>query len=177
MNGYISYLMVFCRVFTGFVFLLSAYGKTSDISSFQKTINSFRLINSKLAYPLSFIFISIEWLIVIFIVSGGEFLLYGYMLAIVLLIVFTTALTIVLFRQISTTCNCFGSSSKPVTKYDVVRNCGLLSCSTVGLYITFGNPNITSLTLENAIIVGVFALILVLLWLHFDEIISIVLQV
>src|SRR5690348_3348391 len=122
------YLLAFCRVVIGLVFAISSLGKARDLAQFQEAIAGFRLLSRRMSNLAAFLFLGGECTVVALMVIGGPFLFPGFALAILLLLLFCTALASVLIRRIQTACNCFGSTRKPVTRVDIWRNLGFLLC-------------------------------------------------
>jgi len=102
---------------------------------------------------------------------GGRLLPIGFSLAILLLLVFTTALALTLARNIQTPCNCFGAGEQPVTVYDLWRNLGFLLLAMAGLWshkVAYGSA--TALQPVEAVLIGVAALAFVLIWANLADI-------
>lgn len=103
------YLQAFCRIFLGLIFLLSSVSKLRDMMGFRRTINNFQILPPQFNHFVAWLFMGSEIIVVILLVIGGPTLLYGFLLAASLLIVFSLALVSVLIRKLSTSCHCFGS--------------------------------------------------------------------
>lgn len=123
------YLLAFCRVAVGMVFAISSFSKARDIARFQQAVFGFRLLSRRLSNLAALLFLCGEFAVVLLMLIGGPLLLYGFALAILLLLVFCAALASVLTRKLHASCNCFGASEKPVTPVDIWRNVGLLLCA------------------------------------------------
>jgi hypothetical protein len=169
----LSYLLAFCRLSIGFLFLYSFLAKVRDIDRFAQTIAHFKLVPLWWSRPLALLFLSGEAAVVILMIMGGSLLPLGFGLTLLLLLAFTVALMSVLARRIPTTCNCFGSDRKPVTHAEVWRNAGLLLLSTIGLWAagTVSEATITLNGVERFLIV-VVAAVFVLLWTNLREIVT-----
>lgn len=120
------YILAFCRVTIGLVFAWSFVGKIQNIASFVQTINRFNLLPKALHWPVAVMFLGGELAVLGAMILGGNLLLWGFLLAGLLLIIFSVALIVVLIRKIQTPCNCFGSSQKPASIFDIVRNAALI---------------------------------------------------
>ena len=99
---------------------------------------------------------------------GTTLLRAGFLLALGLLVLFTAVLLSALARRLGTSCACFGSTTKPVSGWDVVRNGGLLLCAGAGYWST-GAPS-AALPLAEWGLVAVGAVIFVLIWIQLAEI-------
>lgn len=129
---YFTYLLTFCRVVVGVVFALSFVGKVRDITAFEISIVNFSIIPSRLSVIVAIGILALEVTVVIFMVVGREWLMSGFALAILLLLVFSSALTFSLLHHKQVSCNCFGSSNKPVSLFSLWRNSGLALCAGIG---------------------------------------------
>ena len=143
-----EYLLIFFRIVIGIVFFVSALGKLRNFSEFTQTIQRFQILPRMLISPSTWLFISCEITVVILLVLGKQFLVFGFVLAGLLLLIFSMALLSVLIRKISTPCNCFGAGKNPVSVYDIVRNIIFILCALGGwsLYMgssaNYGTPNL-----------------------------------
>ncbi|HET8844895.1 MAG TPA: MauE/DoxX family redox-associated membrane protein [Ktedonobacteraceae bacterium] len=165
------YLLVFCRITIGLVFVLSFGGKVRNISEFQETILRFHLLPRRLSKAAALLFLGSELAVVVGMIAGGSFLFPAFVLAFLLLLLFSCAMISVLMRGLSTSCNCFGTSQKPVTATDIWRNVGFLLCASGGAIAALWTQNISlnptfSLWLLAALGAGVF----VLIWIQLGEI-------
>jgi len=165
------YVFAFCRVVVGLVFLAAFVGKIRNIPRFQQTITNFQLLPGRLNGPMAFLFIGVELAVLICIAIGHRLLLPGFLLALVLLLLFSLALASVLFRKLRTSCDCFGSDEKPVSPADIWRNAGFLCCALGGCGTLIRLPDIeTSLTGLEWLLVGMAAGMFVLVWTQLGEI-------
>jgi hypothetical protein len=126
------YVLAFCRVTLGLTFLLAFVGKVRDLAGFRKAIINFRLLPPGLSTGVVWLALGAEVGIVVGMLLGESWLLPGFLLALILLSIFSTALTIVLVRKQRTTCNCFGMSNHPISAADLWRNGSLLVCAAGG---------------------------------------------
>jgi hypothetical protein len=124
-----SYMLAFCRVAIGLVFAISSFSKARDIAQFQQAVFGFHLLSRRLSNLAALLFLGGECAVVLLVTIGGPLLLYGFALALLLLLVFCAALASVLIRRMHTSCHCFGSSKKPITLVDIWRNAGFLLCA------------------------------------------------
>lgn len=169
-----AYTLAFCQIVTGLLFLISSISKLRDIHGFIGTIHRFRLINSALDRPVAFTFLAGELLVVILMVVGGSILVWGFLVATFLLILFSGALVSVLIRRIQTSCNCFGSSEKQITRYDIVRNAVFVLCAGTGflLLTQIGSTSTGILSMLDWALVGLVSIIFVVIWIQSGEIIQ-----
>lgn len=167
------YLLAFCRIVIGLVFLFSSAGKIRRVKTFMQTIRRFRILPAHLSALAAVLFLCGEGAVVVCLGVGGPLLLPGFVLALLLLLLFCAALASVLIRNIHTSCNCFGTSEQEVTRADLWRNAGFILCALGGcsaLYWEGGARE--SLSLAEWALVGMGALVFVLIWLQLHEIAS-----
>ena len=129
------YLLTFCRIVIGLTFAYAFLAKVRDISGFTQTIITFNLLPSGRERQAALLFLGGEAVVVVLIILGGQLLLLAFVLASVLMALFSLALFSVLRRNIETSCNCFGFSEKPITYYAVWRNIALVGCSLLGWWL------------------------------------------
>jgi len=169
-----SYVLAFCRVAIGLLFLFSGMGKLRDLSQFQQTITNFRLLPAQMSYPTSLLFVSAEVAVVPLVALGGRFLLPGFLLALLLLLIFVGALISVLLRKIQTPCNCFGSNEKSVTQADIWRDTVFLLCALGGSVLTLGRMGREQLELLTWLLIAGMAIIFVLTASFLDDIVQLI---
>ncbi|MDW8326620.1 MAG: MauE/DoxX family redox-associated membrane protein [Anaerolineales bacterium] len=127
------YALTFSRLALALVFAASSLGKLRDFPAFERAVRDFRVLPGRLVRPGAYLFLASEIAVVALMLAGAGLLWPGFLLAIVLLSLFSLALVMVLLRGIETACACFGSSRRPVSPADVGRNVGFLACAVVGL--------------------------------------------
>ena len=167
------HLLLFSAITTALAFALSSAGKATNLAAFQRAINDLRLVPQRLTQPIALAVLAAEMAVVALIVLGGlvpgtALLRAGFLLALSLLVLFTAVLISTLARRLSTSCACFGSATKPVSGWDVVRNGGLLLCGSAG-YWGVGAP-LAVLPFAEWGLVAIVALIFVLIWVQLAEI-------
>jgi uncharacterized membrane protein YphA (DoxX/SURF4 family) len=128
----LSYLLLFCRLVIGFVFLASFVSKLRNIPAFMQTIRQFDLIPTRFSQPAALLLLGSELTIIVLILLDRAWLFVGFGLAFVLLVGFSVALASVLSRKIQTSCNCFGPSTTTVSRYDLWRNACFIACALGG---------------------------------------------
>ncbi len=168
-----SYILAFCRVATGLVFAWSFLGKIQNIPSFVQTINRFNLLPKVLYWPVTVIFLGGEVTVLGTMILGGKLLLWGFLLAGLLLILFSIALIFVLIRKIQTPCNCFGSSQRTVSIFDIVRNTTLIVFS-LGAYSlsVINTENLLVLSWSDWVLTIIIATIFVMILVQLREIVQ-----
>lgn len=168
-----TFVSAFCRIAIGIVFLLSFGSKIRNTAQFQRSIAGFRLLSRKLSDVAAILSLGGELAVVLCLLIGGELLLPGFGLAVLLLLVFSIALISVLVRKLSISCNCFGASEEPVVVADVWRNVGLIACAVAGYSSTaWVQGNEQSLGIGEWLLAGISALVLSLLWLQLRNIVQ-----
>ncbi|HLV99936.1 MAG TPA: MauE/DoxX family redox-associated membrane protein [Ktedonobacterales bacterium] len=166
-----AYVLTFCRVVTGLVFLISGVSKAGHLPQFKQTIITFRLLPNHLSGITALLFLAGEFGVVLLMIAGGHFLLPGFILAITLLAVFCGALASVLARSLHTSCNCFGPSEKPVTVSDLWRNLGFIVCALGGCVTqTWLRETDTTVGWLAWIPISLGALVFVVIWVQLGEI-------
>jgi hypothetical protein len=166
-----AYVLTFCRVVSGLVFLISGVSKASHLPQFKQTIVTFRLLPNQLSGIAALLFLAGEFSVVLLMIVGGSFLLPGFILAITLLTVFSGALVSVLIRKLRTSCNCFGPSEKPVTVSDLWRNLGFIGCALFGCVTqTWLRETNTTVSWLAWIPISLGALVFVVIWVQVGEI-------
>jgi hypothetical protein len=169
----ITFLSAFCRCAIGFVFLISFGSKVRDIAQFQHSVAAFRLLSRKVSNLASIFFLGGELAVALCLLIGGVLLLPGFILAILLLLAFSTALVSVLARKLQIPCNCFGASDQPVAVADVWRNVGLIMCALAGWGTTsWAQIRVQRLSIGEWFLAGISALLLSLLWLQLHTIVQ-----
>src|SRR5437762_9022568 len=94
-----TYILAFCRIAIGLVFLSAFVGNVRDMAQFRQAITNFRLLPARMSAASALIFVSCELGITISMLVGGVLLLPGFLLAVLLLLIFSGALAVVLSRK------------------------------------------------------------------------------
>jgi uncharacterized membrane protein YphA (DoxX/SURF4 family) len=164
------YLLAFCRVVIALVFILSFVGKVRNISAFEQTIANFKFIPGRFNRFTALMVLIGEVIVVASMVIGSQWLWPGFLLAALMLVIFCVALASVLIRRIQTSCNCFGSSKKFVSSYDILRNAGFTTCSLGGCgMLSSSHGNLVMPSWIEWGLVGMVAFIFVEVWIHLGE--------
>ncbi len=166
-------VLAFCRIVIGLVFGYSFLRKVMSIPTFEQTITQFRILPKRFSRAAALLFLAGEFAVALLVTVGGPFLEPGFFLSIFLLLLFCSALVSVLHRDIQTSCNCFGSTKKPVAALEVWRDAGFIICASIGSGVLIRSNNGQGhLSLAEWSLIGFGAVIFLVLWLHLDEIVQ-----
>ncbi len=166
----LTYLLAFTRITLGIVFALSYFTKAANIQQFAQTITKFKILPASLSKMAAILFLCSEGIVLLLMGVGGAYLIFGFALALILLLLFSIAIISVLLRRIQTACNCFGSTEKPVSIYDVGRNISFILCALLGLNVAvILNNDISILGIGELIMISAQAFIFVLIMTYLDE--------
>lgn len=167
------YVLAFCRVTIALTFALAGGQKAHAFGAFQQTVRRFRLLPQALLLPVALIFVAGEILVALLLLYGHWFLLAGFALAILLLLIFSGALLSVILRGISTACHCFGPGHRPVSWADLWRNLGFLLCALGGSLGTLCNQQ-AGMSLDGVswMFTGLGAAAFVLIWTQLTDIVG-----
>jgi hypothetical protein len=144
-----------------FLFAASCFFKLKDFPQFIKTIRSFKLLPDAMALPTAILILGLDLLVIGLLFKWSVF---AFALASILLLVFTVALSSVVFRNLRIRCHCFGTSQHSISSIDLFRNAGFLICTCSGGWLT-ARPE-ASLTIEplniglTSLIAFIFTLVL-----------------
>ena len=167
------YLLAFCRIALGLVFLVSSLSKARDMAQFRAAIRAFHLLPPALSEMAALLFIGGECVVVVLLGIGGPLLLPAFILAGGLLLLFSLALISVIARKIQTACHCFGPSVKLVSRADVWRNVGFMLCVLGGIAaLTWTRAPSISLSLSEWVLTGLGAVVFVVIWIQLGEIVQ-----
>ncbi len=166
----LPYFLAFSRIGIGLVFAASSIGKLRNFPAFERAIANFQILPRQVVRFSACLFLTGELAVVALLPIGGRFLAIGFWLAIFLLLIFCVALLSVLARGIQTPCNCFGSSQRPVSAYDMWRNVGFMVCALAGLVSLSALPGTrANLSMVELGLLGLMAVVFVVLWAHLGE--------
>lgn len=168
------YLLTFARLSTAFIFALSAANKLRDLPVFSQAIVNFRILEGRWVRVTAVFLATTELVVVALILLGGPFLLPGFLLALVLLSLFSAALMSVLARGIHTSCNCFSASARPVSSFHVWRNISFIICITAGCLLWALPTTPIEMNLLELCLLSIVAATFVLLVNHLEEIVTLV---
>jgi hypothetical protein len=129
------YLAEACRWFVMIALLFAALGKSLHFQPFRDSLgDAFPGFGRVGALVCAVAILAGEWLAGLLILAGGEAARIGLLLALVLFLALTAAVSSVLARGLSIRCNCFGASRQPITGLDVVRNLLFIAATGVALH-------------------------------------------
>jgi len=106
-----KYLLLIIRIILGFVFIYAGAEKISDPEAFAISISNYRLLPT---VAINFFSITLPWIELV----AGIFLIFGIAvkenssILFSMLLVFTIAIVISLFRGLSIDCGCFGKGTQ-----------------------------------------------------------------
>ena len=129
-----DYLLAFCRIAIGLLFVVSAIGKLRDFAAFRSSVAGFELLPRAWSGRAAVGLLGTELGVVLLLAAGGPLLPVGLSLAALVLLGFSAALVAVLRRGLKVACNCFGPTTRRVSAYDVVRNLVLFACAVLGAW-------------------------------------------
>ena len=165
-----EYITTFARILLGLLFAYSFAKKIIDVPSFVESITDFGLLPKKLSLPLAIVVLLVELALTISFIMGNSVLSLAFLLATVLLAVFSFALFIVLQKKKKVTCNCFGSNEKVVTNFDLVRNIGFILSALIGLFTTLFTDTTVNLSVLDWGVIGLVASFFLIICLNLGDI-------
>lgn len=131
-----TYILMFCRMTIAVLFLVSFGRKLLAFRDFAITVGDFKLFPRRWSKTVAWLLLNGEIATAILVSLGGDLLLLGFLLAMVLLVVFSIALMTALWRNINMSCNCFGRTEQRISPYDVARNTFLALCSVLAWWVS-----------------------------------------
>ncbi|MBE7530749.1 MAG: hypothetical protein HS099_13570 [Ardenticatenaceae bacterium] len=168
------YLLIFARLSTAFIFALSAANKLRDFPAFTQAVAGFQILPGRWVKPAAVFLATAELAVVAMMLLGGPFLLPGFLLALVLLSLFSAALMSVLARGIHTSCNCFSASATPISSFHVWRNISFIICITAGCLLWALSTAPIEMNLLELCLLSIVAATFVLLVDNLEEIVTLV---
>lgn len=170
-NSLTTSVLTFSRISTCLVFALSSFAKLRDAAGFRQTLALSLLVNGPLLKLVAFGVLLAEAAVAVLMVLGGEALVVGFVLATLLLCVFSAFLVSALRRGLRASCHCFGPSNRTIRPADLARNAGFISFALVGWAIvsTSAAP-LSSMPQADTFLVGLMAAVFVFLLVHLPEI-------
>lgn len=119
-------MLLSARFILGCLFLASSWGKFLSFGSLPDEILDYRLLSKKQAHIVAYLLPFAELVVGILAIVGFA-LAPVSLLAILLLLIFTVAISINLFRGRRFSCHCFGSSGAMIGPATLVRNILLMA--------------------------------------------------
>jgi hypothetical protein len=168
------YSLTFSRIAIGLIFAASSLGKIRSFAAFERAVKDFQILPAPFARISSYLFLGGEIMVLLLMPLGGKLLLmFGFLLAILLLSIFCIALLAVLIRRLQVPCNCFSSSQKPVSAADIWRNVGFIICAFVGVVsLTDLSDTTIGVSLLETGLLGIMAVVFVALLVYLGEVIE-----
>jgi uncharacterized membrane protein YphA (DoxX/SURF4 family) len=170
------WIVLFCRISLGLVFSISAISKAFKIQPFEKAVESFEILPRRFTRPAAFLFVAGEFMTAIMLAIGNSVLPMGFILAALLLLVFSTALAIALWRKMRISCNCFGPTQSIISIYDLWRNGGFVICAFMGLGAITISSGQQRFMIWDIILVTVLATVFITIWTNLADIAWLFLQ-
>jgi hypothetical protein len=139
----VRYVELACRVLIGFVFAVSATSKVSRRVGFASFVESVRwlLPRAGTAAPLvATATIAAELAIPVALLPAAT-ARWAFGAATATLLAFTGALAAAIHRGVTTPCRCFGASSTPPGRSQLIRNAALICAAVAGAIASRGSAN------------------------------------
>lgn len=166
-----SFLLTFCRCTLALVFIYAFVTKARNFSLFERTIRSLGIVPAPAIRIASVVTLFAEFSTCTLLLVGGHFVEFGFYFSIFLLLVFSVILMLILTKRDNVSCNCFGSTDRPVSVIDLVRNTGFMVCGLLGLALGWtSNGTQAELGVVELSIAGVSAMAFVGMWTNIKEI-------
>ncbi len=160
-------LMVGCQAAVCVTFVLAAAGKTvraGAFGDFRRALPRMLPVPRQAARAAALVVVSLEVTIAL-TVAVPALALAAFLLAIAMMAVFTASIVLMIRRGSVEPCHCFGMSSRPPGRPDVVRNLALLLISLLGAMAAATWPGTVDVPLAGVVLCaavgGVVALLLV----------------
>ncbi|HEV2888001.1 MAG TPA: MauE/DoxX family redox-associated membrane protein [Jatrophihabitans sp.] len=154
--------LAFCRWAIGLTFAVSALGKARSMTDFRAAIEDFGMLPRRAIGQVAAATVATEGLVVLLLALGRGWATAGFVLALALLAAFSAVLVAALRRKAAVSCNCFGTSQRPISFYDVARNGCLALCCLGGLWsrhAATGNAPEPALVLALALMAATFLVV------------------
>lgn len=166
MNGTVG---VGCCWLVAVVFAISAVGKVRAAPvrlAFRRSLADMAVLPARAVGTVAAAVPVLEAAVVVLIVLPSTAVL-GCLLALALLVTFTTGIVIVLRRGMRAGCLCFGTTERPYGRRHLVRN-GLLTAAALAGALTTGHP----IDLPGALIAIAAGVIAALVLVTFEELLD-----
>lgn len=163
---WLSYVTVTCQAATTVTFAVAAGSKTLRPGAFTE----FRLALPRMLPMPARLAGMVTWLVVVaeavtaVVVAVPATALSGFLLATIMMVVFTISIIVMIRRRSTEPCHCFGVSTRPPGLLDVVRNVVLAAIALTGLIGTATSPGSSALAWGALVLtIGVGAVVALLL--------------
>ncbi|WP_152990667.1 MauE/DoxX family redox-associated membrane protein [Sphaerimonospora mesophila] len=164
------YGLLFSRVVVGIIFGMAVLAKARDLSAFENAMVELIRLPSRYSRLVALVVMAGESAAAALMFGNTLLLSLGFGLASTLLLAFTIALIMALLQKRRVSCGCFGSHSRSISFYDVIRNVGVLGCALLGTFLLSLGSGSGGGILEG-VIASTIAAIFVTLLLHLREIV------
>ncbi len=176
-----SVIGTWCQIVLFLLFSASMVQKLRNHHAFEESVAGFALVPAAWVTPLAWLFMGGEGLVALLLGIGllgeGWSRIAGVLLASFLLLLFSGALLSVIARGLSIPCGCFGArEDHPVSSLDLVRNVGLLVCSTLALVPAFIPPSLIHSPTSVSLLTALDAATFVVIWTHLNVITTVLFQ-
>lgn len=164
------FLLTFFIVFAVVVFVVSSTSKFRDMSQFQQVLERLPVPSSfhqSRAVPI--LVAGSEVMVVVLLLGGGDATLVGFLFAALLLLTFTGVLARTLFVGRIVSCSCFGPSTRPINRLDIVRNIGILACCISGFYLALTGSHAGGQLVE-VLVTSAIACLFAVVWMGIGDI-------
>ncbi|MEW9552463.1 MauE/DoxX family redox-associated membrane protein [Nonomuraea sp. NPDC050783] len=159
-----EHALMFFRLTLALVFALAAAAKARDLPAFTKATAELSGLPARAARPAAVAAVAAEGGAAILTAAGGTALRWGLSLAAALLLLFSTRLWLALRSGRRVSCNCFGRSTRPISRLDLVRNAGLIGCACAGLLLQTLTPAPGPVSADALALVAAMAALFATVW-------------
>lgn len=125
----------YLAILIGLFFLVVSYNKLMTPHHFAMAVFQGHLVPYPLVNIAALLFMGLEAVAAFAVVFMKPYRRAGLWILIVLLCIYSTCVSINLFRDLNTVCGCFGSSARAaaISWWTVVRNLGILTAALFAL--------------------------------------------
>ncbi len=164
-----GHLLTFCSWVFIVVFGISSASKAIAWDSFVRNIQDLGPVPKKWSRALVWPLVIAECLVAGSIACGGDVLAAGFVFGVFLLSAFSVFLGYVLAMRKRVSCNCFGTSSRIVTGWDLARNCSLITLGVAALsLLEAGYEQRSSLLSSDGALAAIVAALVVIVLVNMD---------
>lgn len=156
------YVGISCQVLLGSVFFMAIIGKLHSraaIAAFVDSIGQVHTLVPRLSWPTAIAVLITESLIVALLAFPAT-IRFGYLLAVVVLSLFSLVITIARRAGRNISCQCFGSDAGAMRASHLLRNCLLAFIAVLGLLTTAVAPSSHGPKAAEAVLFGGLALLI-----------------
>lgn len=168
------YLAEACRWFVLIALLAAAIGKSVHFHRFRESLDEgFQGLGRGSAAILASLVLAGEWSAAALMLAEGGPSRVGLMLSLVLFVLLTLVVVVVLARDLTVRCNCFGAGQQRISGFDLARNLMFIAAAGIGLQ----GPSATGVTgalgglpIMSSASIAIVALMLFLLCIHLRDV-------